>query len=318
MRWFEQFRMAVLMLFRCKNETARLNDELQFHLEQQISENRSKGLSMDEARSAALLTFGNPTLLRDQARSTWSWNWLEICLRDIRYGARTLAPSPGFAIIAILVMALGIGATTSLFTIARAVLLKPLPFREPHKLVMIYEHFRSATVGDGFNVVSPHDFRDWREQTNGFEDMAAWRNYGFNLTSEHDELPEVVRAAGGSWNLFSVLGVQPVLGRTFTSGEDQHGANHVGLLSWSLFQRRFSGDASILGNPIRLDTNSYTVVGVLPRWFTYPDPCVQLWVPYAQTFTADEYAAHDQHQSHVVARPRPDVSASVATKVSVV
>jgi hypothetical protein len=119
MRWFEQFRMAVLTLFRRKNETARLNDELQFHLEQQIAENRSKGMGMDEARSAALRTFGNPTLLRDQARSTWSWNLLEICLRDIRYGACTLARSPGFAIVAILVMALGIGATTSLFTIAR-------------------------------------------------------------------------------------------------------------------------------------------------------------------------------------------------------
>src|SRR3984885_4110198 len=314
MRWFEQFRMAVLMLFRRKNEAARLNDELRFHLEQQIAENRSKGMGMGEARSAALRTFGNPTLLRDQVRSTWSWNWLEICLRDIRSGARTLARSPGFAIIAILVMALGIGATTSLFTIARAVLLKPLPFREPNKLVMVYEHFRTATGGDGFNVVSPHDFRDWREQTHGFEDMAAWRNYGFNLMGEHEELPEVVQAAGGSWNLFSVLGVQPVLGRAFTSGEDQPGANHVVLLSWSLFQRRFSGDASILGKPIRLDTNSYTVVGVLPRWFTYPDLRVQLWVPYAQTFTTDEYAAHDQHQSRVVARLRTGVSASVATK----
>jgi predicted permease len=313
MRWFEQFRMAVLMLFRRKNETARLSDELQFHLEQQIAENKSNGMSVDEARTAALRRFGNPALLRDQARSTWSWNWLEICLRDIRYGARTLARSPGFTIIAILVMALGIGATTSLFTIVRAVLLKPLPFRDPDKLVMVYEHFRAATVGDGFNVVSPHDFLDWREQTHGFEDMAAWRDYGFNVTGEHEELPEVVRAAGGSWNLFSVLGIQPVLGRAFTSEEDQPSANHVVLLSWSLFQRRFEGDASILGKSIRLDTNSYTVVGVLPRWFTYPDPRIQLWVPYAQTFTAEEYVAHDQHQSHVVARLRTGVSASIAT-----
>src|SRR5277367_3469854 len=225
MRWIEKFRMAMLMLFHRKAQTARLNDELAFHLDQQVKENIARGVAPDEARYAALRTFGNPTQLGEEARSSWSWNWLEKFLRDLRYGARTLTRSPGFAFTAILVMALGIGATTSLFTIVRSVLLKPLPFREPDKLVTVYEHFRAATVGDGFNVVSPHDFRDWREQTHGFEDMAAWRYYGFNLTGEHEELPEVVRAAGGSWNLFSVLGIQPVLGRAFTSGEDQPGAN---------------------------------------------------------------------------------------------
>jgi predicted permease len=314
MRWFERFRRSLLTLFRRRDETARIDDELRFHLEQQIVENAAKGMDPQEARSAALRVFGNPALLRDRARSTWNWNWLEIWARDVRYGARTLARSPGFTVVAILVMALGIGATTSLFTIVRAVLLKPLPFRDPEKLVMVYERFRASTVGGGFNVVSPADFRDWRKQTHGFEDMAAWRNYGFNLTGEHEELPEVVRAAGGSWNLFPLLGIQPVLGRSFAPEEDQLEANRVVLLSWSLFQRRFGGNASILGKLIRLDTNSYTVIGVLPRWFTYPDPRVQLWVPYAQTFTATEYAAHDNHQSHVVARLRPGVSASVATK----
>jgi predicted permease len=312
MRWFERFRMAALMLFRRQNETARLNDELQFHLEQQINENIANGMHPKQARSAALRKFGNPTLLRDQARSNWSWNWLEGCVRDVRYGTRTLARSPGFALIAILVMALGIGATTSLFTIVRAVLLKPLPFRDPGKLVMVYEHFRVSLGGDGFNPVSPADFRDWREQTHGFEDMAAWRSYGFNLTGEHQELPEVVEAGGGSWNLFSVLGIEPAFGRVFTREEDQPGANHVVLLSWSLFQRRFAGDASIIGKSIRLDTNEYTVIGVLPRWFTYPDAHVQLWVPYAQTFTVQQYDAHDEHQSRVIARLRHGVSAPSA------
>lgn len=313
MRWLERFRMAVLALFRRDRETARLNDELQFHLEQQVSENIAKGMSPAEARSAALRKFGNPTLLRDQARSTWSWNWLETGVRDVRYGVRTLGRSPGFALIAILVMALGIGATTSLFTIVRAVLLKPLPFRDPNNLVMVYEHFRAST-GEGFNVVSAGDYQDWRAQTHGFEDMAAWRGYGFNLTGEHQELPEVVEAAGGSSNLFSLLGVEPALGRGFTMEEDHPGANHVVMLSWSLFQRRFAGDPSIVGKTIRLDTNSYTVVGVLPRWFTYPDARTQLWVPYGQTFTPEQYAVHDNHQSHVVARLRSEVSVAAATK----
>ena len=189
------------------------------------------------------------------------------------YGTRTLTRSPGFAIIS---MAgeqwhSELARPLRLFTIVRAVLLKPLPFRDPDKLVMVYEQFRASTGADRTNVVSAGDFRDWRAQTHGFEDMAAWRNYGFNLTGEHQELPETVDAVGGSWNLFSVLGIEPALGRTFTAEEDQPNANHVVLLSWSLFQRRFGGDASILGKTVRLDTNAYTVVGVLPRWFTYPN-----------------------------------------------
>lgn len=313
MRWLERFRMSLMVLFCRQAATARLNDELEFHLEEQIAENIAHGLSPDEARSAALRAFGNPTLVRDQTISNWSWNWLEKLARDVRYGARTLTRSPGFALIAILVIALGIGATTSLFTIVRAVLLNPLPFRDPEKLVMVYEHFRGATSGDGFNVVSPADFRDWREKTHGFQDVAAWRRYGFDLTGEHAEVPEVVQAAGGSWNLFSVLGTQPAFGRTFAPEEDMQGGRHVVLLTWSLFQRRFGGDASVLGTQIRLDSTPYVIIGVLPRWFTYPDTHVQLWVPYASTFSPREFDAHDDHQSLVIARLKPGVSAAAAT-----
>src|ERR1700723_57949 len=165
MRWLQRFRMAMLMLFQRETQTARLNDELAFHLEQQIKEDVARGLAPEEARYAALRVFGNPTVLGDEARSSWSWNWLEKLLRDLRYGARTLTRSPGFSGTAILVMALGIGATTSLFTIVRAVLLKPLPFREPDKLVMVYEHFRASTYFDPYNVVSAADFNDWHQQT---------------------------------------------------------------------------------------------------------------------------------------------------------
>jgi predicted permease len=312
MRWIEQFRMAILMLFRRKAETARLKDELAFHLDQQVKENIARGMAPEEARYAALRTFGNPTQLGEEARSKWSWNWLEKFLRDLQYGARTLTRSPGFSLTAILVMALGIGATTSLFTIVRSVLLKPLPFRDPDNLVMVYEHFRESTGGDGFNVVSPGDFNDWRNQTHGFEDMAAWHYYGFDLTGEHEELPEVVRAAAGSWNLFPLLGTPMALGRTFRPEEDQVGANHVVILSWSLFQRRFAGDPSVIGKQIRLDTAPYEVIGVLPRWFSYPDARIQLWVPYASTFDANGFARHDMHQTRVVARLRPGTSAAAA------
>jgi predicted permease len=315
-RWMQRIQMKAWMLFRRQSATARLNQELRFHLEQQVAENVAQGMNPEEARAAALRLFGNPTLLREEAQSTWSWNWLGKARRDIRYGVRTLRRSPGFALVAITVMALGIGATTSLFTVVRSVLLKPLPFHDPDKLVMVYEHFRDfeKTGGDGYNTVSPGDFYDWREKTNGFQDMAAWRRAGFNLTGDHAELPEVVAAVAGSWNLFSVLGVQPALGRTFVADEDRPGATGVVMLSWSLFQRRFGGNPSIVGKQIRLDTNPYTVIGVLPRWFTYPDDTVQLWISYSSTFPVAGVLPHDIHQSYVVARLKSSVSAEAATK----
>ncbi|HEY1938254.1 MAG TPA: ABC transporter permease [Candidatus Angelobacter sp.] len=307
----QRFRMALLMLFSRKSEKDRLNAEVQFHLEQQVAENISSGMGPGEAHAAALRLFGNPTLLQEETRSAWSWNWLEGIWRDLHYGVRTLLRTPGFALTAILVMALGIGATTSLFTIVRSVLLRPLPFREPDKLVMLYERFRQQP--ESYNVVAPADFRDWRAQTHGFEDMGAWRWYGLNLSGEHGELPEVLGAAAASWNLFSVLGVEPALGRTFIAEEDRFGANDVVMLTWSLFQSRFSGDKDIIGKQVRIDSKPYTVVGVLPAWFSYPDPTVKLWLPYTPTFMPDEFKP-DHHQSHVIARMKDKHSAAAAIK----
>jgi predicted permease len=303
--------MAALMLFSRENEKDRLNREVQFHLEHQIAENIGQGMDPEEARFAALRLFGNPSVLEENARSTWSWNWLEGLWRDARYGLRTLLRSPSFSATAILVMAIGIGASTSLFTIVRSVLLKPLSFREPDRLVMLYEYFRQQPEFS-YNVVAPADFYDWREKTHGYQDMAAWHWWGCTITGDSGALPESLGAAAGSWNLFSVLGVEPALGRTFTADEDRVGANDVVMLTWSLFQSRFGGDRSIIGKPVRIDSKPYTVVGVLPNWFTYPDPTVKLWVPYASTFMPDQLAAHDHHQSFVVARLKKGVAPATA------
>jgi hypothetical protein len=164
MRWWRRRR---------DEELAR---ELQCDLDLEEEVQRERGLSPEEAHFAAVRAFGNRTLIREQTRAVWTWNWLERLARDLKYGARTLRRSPSFSIVSVLVMALGIGATTSLFTIVRAVLLRPLPFRDPGNLVMLYEHYRQNTGGDGFNAVAPGDYRDWRSQTHSFEDMAghAW------------------------------------------------------------------------------------------------------------------------------------------------
>ncbi len=154
--------------------------ELQSDLDLEEEEQRELGESPEEARHAALRAFGNPTVISEQTRAVWSWNVLESLLRDLRISVRTLFRSPGFSLIAVIVIALCIGAATSLFTVVRSVLLRPLPFRDPSRLVMIYEHFRDPednAHGSNYNPVAPADYRDWRAQTRGFEDMAAWR-YG--------------------------------------------------------------------------------------------------------------------------------------------
>jgi len=299
-----------------------LERELRSDLELEEEEQRDRGLSSEDARHAALRAFGNPTVIHEQTRTVWSWNRLEILLRDLKISVRTLFRSPGFSLIAVLVMALCIGATTSLFTVVRSVLLRPLPFRDPGQLVMIYEHFRAPSMnaqGFNYNAVAPADYYDWRKETHGFEDMAAWRPpMQLSLTGERGELPELVNVAGGSWNLFPLLGVHAVIGRTFSESEDRPDGSAV-MLTWNLFERRFGADPSIVGRQIYFDGKSYTVVGVLPKWFTWPDASIQAWVPYASGIPPAILTHHDFHFTRVVARLRPDVSlASALSQVAAV
>jgi predicted permease len=304
--------MSWLSYFRRKRSDADLQDEMEAFLAEEAAENEARGMSPDEARRQARVKLGNAQKVRE---SLWTQNSpqpLARIGRDLKYACRTLSRTPGFSIIAISVMALCIGAATCLFTIVRSVLLRPLPLRDPARLVMVYEHHREKNAPDfSYNPVSPADFYDWRSKTHGFEDMAIMRYSGYNLTGERGELPESVRAIAGSWNLFPLLGVQPAIGRTFTEDEDQRGST-VAMLSWSVFQRRFAGDANIVGRQIHLDGKPITVVGVLPSWFTYPDSGIQLWVPYKADITAEALQHHDWHQSHVIARLRPDVSLASA------
>lgn len=301
--------MSFQRFFRRRRKDHELRAEMDAFLADETAENLARGMSADEARRRAYVKLGNPESVRE---TLWEQNSLSIekLWRDLKYAARGLKRSPGFSLIAIAVMALCIGAGTSLFTILRSILLRPLPFRDPDHLTMIYEHFRSAANNQGsynYNVVSPADFYDWRSQTNGFEDMAAWRWWQFNLTGEHAELPEQITAAAATWNMFNVLGVQPAVGRTFTESDDHPGSN-VAMLTWSLFQRRFAGDPSFIGRQIHLDGKPVTVIGVLPQAFKYPDATVQLWVPYRSVGPVVVLSYHDHHQSRVIARMRPGVS----------
>ena len=313
--------MSWLRFFRRRHADAELQQEIDAYLAEETAENIARGLKPEEARRRARIKLGNPRSVRETLWQQNTVSLVDALGRDLKYAARTLARTPGFSLIAVTVMALCIGATTSLFTVVRSVLLRPLPFRDPGRLVMLYEHFRDARSnqeGFNYNSVAPADFFDWRTQTHGFEDMAAMRYGQFNLTGERGELPEKVSARGGSWNLFSLLGVPAAIGRTFTESEDRLDGTAV-MLTWNLFERRFAGDASIVGRQIHLDGKPYTVVGVLPQWFTYPDAKVQVWVPYLSGLPPDVVPHHDYHFSTVVARLRPDVSlASALSQVEAV
>ena len=313
--------MSWLRFFRRSRADAELKQEIDAYLAEETAENIARGVKPEEARRRARVKLGNPQGARETLWQQNTVSLVDALGRDLKFATRTLARSHGFSLIAVTVMALCIGAATSLFTVVRSVLLRPLPFRDPVRLVMLYEHFRDPAMNAqsfNYNSVAPGDFFDWRAQTHGFEDMAAWCSGQFNFTGEHGELPEMVNAAAGSANLFPLLGVQPAIGRTFSENEDRPDGNTV-MLAWSIFERRFGGDASIVGRQIHVDGKPYTVVGVLPGWFTFPNAKIQVWLPFASGLRPEILKRHDYHFASVVARLRPDVSlASAVGQVSAV
>jgi len=307
MRWFDLLAMKVGMLGGRRKADAQLDDEIQFHLERHIAENVAAGMSPEEARRAALRAFGNPALVRDQARATWNWAWLESLLRDARYSARTLVKTPGFAAVAVVVMALGIGANVAIFTVVRGVLLKPLPYREPDRLVMLYETESNHSGPNAFMPVAAGSFGEWQQATRGKAEMALvspFQNY--NVSAEGGKLPEKIEAAWCSGNFFSVLGISPMLGRGITPADDRAAAPAVALLTYPFWKRRYSGDAAIVGKTIWLDARPYAVIGVLPESFLFSSSFggdkVQLWTPVAHEAPPSLLTAFDDHEFLVAAR----------------
>ena len=300
MLWVWRLWMRLQTLVRRPQVARQLDDEIQFHLEQQITENVAAGMSREEARHAALRTFGNPTVLKEETRETWGWMWLQQIIRDLRYTVRTLRRAPEFALAVILVMALGIGANTALFTIVRSVLLKPLPFGDAKRLVMLYE-----VTGDGkypYNVVAGGIFEAWQKETQSFEQLAIWGGSGYTLSGRTGQLPEQLQGTTCSWNLFPTLGVQPALGRGFEASDDQPSANATVVLSWGLWKRRFGSDPTIVGKNIHLDAKAYTVIGVMPSWFVYPDADTQLWTAIYHEAPPQVMKDLDNHNFLVVGR----------------
>jgi putative ABC transport system permease protein len=266
------------------------------------------GISAEEAHYAALRAFGNTALIREQTRATWSRTWLESLARDLRFSLRALRRTPGFTIIAILVMALGIGANVALFTVVRGVLLKPLPFQDPGRLVMLYESGLHEDETPVYNVVAGGIYAEWKKQNQSFSNIALVRESRVGLSGSGGQLPEKLDSAEISWGLLRTLGAQPAMGRDFAQADDSGAANGTVLLSWGLWKRRFGGDRSILSQTIYIDAMPYAVIGIMPARFDFPEPVTQLWTPVCHDTPPEIMAALDDHMFRVVGRLKPGVS----------
>ncbi|MGC2707389.1 MAG: ABC transporter permease, partial [Candidatus Acidiferrales bacterium] len=257
-----------------------LDEAIQHHIEAETQDNIARGMSPPEAHYAALRKFGNVTRVQEETREVWSFVWLEQFWQDVRYALRMLRKSPGFTAIAVLTLALGIGANTAIFSVVYAVLLRPLPYPNPDQLVLVFEANPHDQVPfDGMSYVN---FEKLREHNSVFSELAANTRHELTLTGVGD--PSVLTTVDVTPEVFSVLAVPPLLGRTFLSPDGQRGAPPVVILSENLWRSRFGADPNLLGHSISLDKRLFTVVGVMPSSFRFPLIAIRedIWIPIAQ------------------------------------
>lgn len=318
--WIYTIPLRLRSLFYRNRLDAELDEELRDHIDRQIEENLAHGMGAEEARLAGLRAFGNPVALREQTHAAWSWSGAELLLSDVRLSARTLRRTPGFASIAILVMALGIGANVALFAIVRSVLLHPLPYADSGRLVRLYENVSVGGLNAPYGDSAGGTYAEWKQHNQTLADMAIAASTDYNLSSTGEQLPEVVHGGNFSWNMLPLLGVQPALGRGFTADDDKPSANPTVLLSWGLWKRRFGGDPAILNKTILLDAVPHTVIGVMPPFFSVSGrsftsltaATVQLWTPIYQAKRPDLMEMPDEHEFTVIGRLKPGVTEAQA------
>jgi putative ABC transport system permease protein len=244
-----------------------LDAEMRFHLEMEAAENVRRGMSEEEARRAALRSFGGVERTKEVYRDIARFRWIEDFWQDLRYGARMLLKNPGFTLVAVLALALGIGANTAIFSVVNAVLLKPLPYYDPQRLVLVTEVPPEKDGVRGGEYAGSIDYVLWQAESKAFEHLVAFRSGNAFLTGRGE--PERLDSVWATANLFPALGVAPQLGRAFTPEEDRPGGPRVAILSHSFWQRRFGGDPAILGQWLTLDRESRQVIGVMPPGFKF-------------------------------------------------
>jgi putative ABC transport system permease protein len=307
MKWFNILLARLRALLQREAVIKDIDEELRLHIEMETEANIKQGMSPEEARRAALKAFGNPGSIKDMAYQVRGGGMLEALLQDIRYGARVLAKHKGFTLVAVLTLALGIGANTAIFSVVNELLLRPLPYRDAERLVMLWE---ITAGGRHANTTSRANFRGWREQSTAFEGMAAFSDQRLSLTGDGD--PEEVSAQLATPELFQVLGVNPIMGRSITQEDAKPDAASVVVLSYGLWQRRFGGDPNVVGKSIMLNGAPVSVIGILPAGFQWhirersgTGKPAEIWLPL--TMPTEGPGIHGRFLS-VVARLKPGVS----------
>ena len=285
-----------------------LDQDIRDFIERETQDNIERGMSSEEARNAALRKFGNVTRVKEETWEVWSFVWLEQVWQDVRFGFHVLRKSPGFTCVAVFTLALGIGASTAIFSIVDAALLRSLPFRNPSSLIALHEGL--PKMGYPKMGFSPPDYAIFARHQRSFGSVGVFRDEHVDISGEGE--PERITTARVSASLFPMLGAEPIFGRNVTAEEDTPGHN-VTILSYALWQRRFGGEASVLGRTIQLDRQPYTVIGIMGPDFEFPlagptengSPAA-LWVPMAFT-PAELQGWGGSYFNSVVGRLRPGV-----------
>jgi len=302
MAWRKLFRDRLRALLRSDAVRGEIDEEVRFHIEMRTEENVRRGMTPEEARRDAERRFGRLTRIKEMGYEVRGGGMLETLWQDLRYGLRMLLKNPGFTMVAVVALALGVGANSAIFSVVNSLLLRPLPFEQPDRLAQVWE--ANPRRGKMEMPASFPNFADWRDQNQVFEQAAAYSDWSFNLTGSAE--PERIRSAIVSPMFFSTLGIKPILGRTLLPGEDQPGKDLSVVISRRLWQRRFNSDPNVVGKAVNLNGKSFTVVGVVAEAPDLPGLAddTELWAPVSHGFGLTNRRTH---YLNVIARLKPGV-----------
>ncbi|HXX23720.1 MAG TPA: ABC transporter permease [Terriglobia bacterium] len=266
MNWFREVVRRLWTLIHRNQFDSDLQEEMRLHRELREKQEAERGLSPEEAHYAVQRRFGNDLVLREESRDMWGWNWLESLFQDLRYGLRALIKNPGFTAVAVVTLALGVGANTAIFSVVCAVLVRPLPYKDPGQLVLAWQIEPQLDRAP----VTTHDFFAWEEGNDVFASMAAGTEGLSRASLTGGGEAEAVRSAPVSAGLLEMLGVQPALGRLMRVEEDVPGHDALAILSYGLWERRFGSDPRVIGQTLTLDGKVREIIGVMPKEFVFP------------------------------------------------